>query len=234
VGIGPSGAFVSRRSAHQCGVRSTDGNHHRVAGGTRDATAGPLFVPKTRQDPSQAAWPDLNGNRVHDNHIGFSAWSDSANGGNIGRYDLTNAPVNHGSWNSLPINFARSECEYIVNGVDVLDIAAASGTANFSSVVMQGFNLSDDPNSPGGVGNSCMAYWANRPVPQSAFSLTEIALCYFIEQIHRIPDRFAMPVKPDLLWLGSLALLGNGRLGPGFVVRRRRPVATGRAGRLTA
>ena len=33
----------------------------------------------------------------------------------------------------------------------------------------------------------------------SAFSLTEIALCCLIEQIHRLPDRFEIPIKPDLL-----------------------------------
>ncbi len=197
IGIGPNGAASNRPSGEQGGFYSTQGEGYSISGGAGDFLAASLYVPTSWSDPSLGArrtgmWgvmtdgssnvtdypilgftnygtgtADLNSNGTTDGFIGFRVWSDAANGGNGGWYDLSSAAVHYGAWNNLSIDFTGSEYQYYVNGTDVLNLAAAAGTTNFSSVLMEAFNFSGDPNSPGAVGNSYTADWANVPEPGS-------------------------------------------------------------------
>lgn len=197
IGIGPNGAFANRPPAYQYGFYSTQGEGHSISGGAGDYLAAALYVPTSWQDPTAGArrtgmWgvmtdgsstvtdypligftnygtgtADLNSSGTTDSFIGFRVWSDLANSGNGGWYDLSSVGVNYGAWNDLSIVFTGSEYHYYVNGLDALNLAAAPGSADFSTVLMEAFNFSGDPNSPGAVGNSYTAYWANVPEPGS-------------------------------------------------------------------
>lgn len=197
IGIGPNGAFANRPSSYQYGFYSTQGEGYGISGGAGDSLASALFVPGSWADPANGArrtgmWgvmtdasgnvtdypiigytnygtgtADLNSNGTQDSFIGFRIWSDSANSGSGGWYDLGNVNVNYGAWNSLDIVFTGTGYEYYINGLDVLNLSAAPGTTGFSSVLMEAFNFSGDPNSPNAVANSYTAYWSNVPEPGS-------------------------------------------------------------------
>lgn len=197
IGIGPQGAASQRPAGEQGGFYSTQGEGHSISGGAGSYLAAALYVPTSWQDPTQGArrtgmWgvttdgsgnvtdypiigftnygtgtADLNSNGATDSYIGFRVWSDAANGGNGGWYDLGTATVNYGAWNTLETYFTGTGYDYYVNGANVLDLTAASGTTGFSSVIMEAFNFSGDPNSLDAVANSYTADWSNVPEPSS-------------------------------------------------------------------
>jgi hypothetical protein len=197
IGIGPNGATANRPSGQQGGFYSTQGEGYSISGGSGDSLAAALYVPTSWANPTSGArrtdmWgvmtdgttnvtdypiigftnygtgtADLNSSGATDSFIGFRVWSDSANNNNGGWYDLSSAPVNYGAWNTLGIVFTGSDYQYYVNGTDVLNLGAASGTSSFSSVLMEAFNFTGDANSPNAVGNSYTAHWANVPEPGS-------------------------------------------------------------------
>lgn len=205
IGIGTSGAASNRPLGEQGGFYSTQGEGYSISGGAGDSIAAALYVPTSWSNPDLGArrtgmWgvmsdgnstvtdypiigftnygtgtADVNSLDQTDHFIGFRIFSDLANNGNGGWYDLSNVNVNYGAWNTLAIVFTGTQYDYYVNGRDALNLGAAAGTTNFSSVLMEAFNFSGDPNSPNAIGNSYTAYWANVPEP-SSFALFGAAL----------------------------------------------------------
>lgn len=96
---------------------------------------------------------------------GFRVWSDAANGGNGGWYDLNGVSINLNAWNTLGISLSGTGYDFFVNGQDVLNTIAATGTTSYGSVLMQAFNFDGNTNSPGAVISPYTAHWANVPEP---------------------------------------------------------------------
>lgn len=196
IGIGPNGATSNRTSGYQANFYSTQGMGHAVTGGAGDMLQAALYVQSSWMNPALGAvrtdmWgvmtdssnnvtdypiigftnygtglADLNSTGGHDSYIGFRVWSDAANGGNGGWYDL-NVNVNLNAWNTLGIDFTGTNYNFYVNGQDVLSTVAAPGTTSFGSVLMQAFNFDGNTNSPGAVISPYTAHWSNVPEPST-------------------------------------------------------------------
>lgn len=205
IGIGPNGATSNRSAGYQPNFYSTQGMAHAITGGPGDSLSAALFVPQSWSDPTQGArrtdmWgvmtdvtsqvseypiigftndgtgiADLNSVGLTDNFIGFRIWSDGLNSGNGGWLDLSSVAVNYGAWNTLSFLFDGSNYNYFVNGDLAATFAAASGTINFSSVLMQAFNFDGNTNQPGAVVSPYTAHWSNVPEPATV-SLVSLGL----------------------------------------------------------
>ena len=195
IGIGPNGATSNRTSGYQANFYSTQGMGHAVSGGAGDMLLAALYVQSSWMNPALGAvrtdmWgvmtdassnvtdypvigftnygtgsADYNSTGNHDNYVGFRVWSDAANGGNGGWYDLNGVSINLNAWNTLGISLSGTGYDFFVNGQDVLNTVAATGTTSFGSVLMQAFNFDGNTYSPGAVISPYTAHWANVPEP---------------------------------------------------------------------
>jgi len=195
IGIGTNGATANRPAGQQGNFYSTQGEGYGITGGAGSSLSAALYVPTSWATPSQGArrtgmWgvmtdglgnvtdypiidftnvgtgtADLNSSGNQDSFVGFRVWSEAANGGNGGWIDLASA-VNYGGWNELSMQFTGTDFQYFINGVDVLDVAAGSGSTTFSNVLMEAVNFNGDTYFPNVDASAYTAYWSNTPVPE--------------------------------------------------------------------
>lgn len=195
ISIGPNGATVNRPAGQQSSFYSTQGEGYNISGGAGSSLSAALYVPTSWQDPRLGArrtgmwgvmtdalsnvtdYPildftnvgtgtgNLNSSGTTDSFVGFRVWSEALNSGNGGWYDLA-AAVNYGAWNDLVMQFTGTDFDYFINGVNVLNVAAAPGSVSFSRVLMEAINFDGDTYFPGVVANSYTAHWSNMPVPE--------------------------------------------------------------------